>query len=120
MKNPKLYKIIKERFDYVDGDLIYKDGRRAGKIAGGTNSSHGYRNVKIEGKTVTFSGASESAKMSTSSELTAAVSEQYEGIDFIVSISQLQKAVEKTLKFKLVDNILYFKTPSIEYLVCVS
>jgi hypothetical protein len=35
MKNLKLYKIIKERFDYVDGDLIYKDGRRAGKIAGG-------------------------------------------------------------------------------------
>jgi hypothetical protein len=50
MKNLKLYKIIKEKFDYVDGYLLFKHGKNAGKIAGGTNSSHGYRDVKIEGK----------------------------------------------------------------------
>jgi hypothetical protein len=50
MKNRKLYKVLKNKFDYVDGDLIYKDGRRAGKAAGAISTSHGYRNLNVEGK----------------------------------------------------------------------
>ena len=50
MKNRKLCKILKNKFDYVDGDLIYKDGRSAGKAAGTISTSHGYRNLHVEGK----------------------------------------------------------------------
>jgi hypothetical protein len=31
MKNLKLYKIIKEKFDYVDGYLLFKMGKMLGK-----------------------------------------------------------------------------------------
>lgn len=76
--------------------------------------------VKLEGNRVTFSGESDNAKMESETELTSPVSENFEGLEFTVSIGQLLKAIDRTLSFTLIENILYFETDTVNYLVCVA